>query len=99
MVLFGIAIGVLISFLPGLMAIDLVPRQASGAAIGITGIASYAAAGIQNIVTGLLLDNHMTASGVHDYTYASWFWLGAAIISFLLTILIWGRRESRQDPA
>lgn len=80
--------GVLISFLPGLMAIDLVPRQASGAAIGITGIASYAAAGIQNVVTGLLLDNHITDAGVHDYTYASWFWLGAAVISFLLPILI-----------
>lgn len=34
MVLFGIAIGVLISFLGGLMAIDLVPRKASGAALG-----------------------------------------------------------------
>ncbi len=98
MVLFGIAIGVLISFLPGLMAIDLVPRQASGAAIGITGIASYAAAGIQNVVTGLLLDNHITDAGVHDYTYASWFWLGAAVISFLLPILIWkkGRRKEKE---
>ena len=43
MVLFGIAIGVLISFLGGLMAIDLVPRQATGAALGIVGMASYAA--------------------------------------------------------
>ncbi|MBQ7268645.1 MAG: MFS transporter [Bacteroidales bacterium] len=93
MVLFGIAIGVLISFLPGLMAIDLVPREASGAAIGITGIASYAAAGIQMVVTGLLLDGHVTASGVHDYTCVSWFWLGAAIISFLLPILIWRRKN------
>ncbi|MBR6932832.1 MAG: MFS transporter, partial [Bacteroidales bacterium] len=76
----------------------LVPRQASGAAIGITGIASYAAAGIQNVVTGLLLDNHITDSGIHDYTYASWFWLGAAMISFLLPILIWkkGRRKETE---
>ena len=76
MVLFGIAIGVLVSFLPGLMAIDLVPREASGAAIGITGIASYVAAGIQMIVTGLLLDNTGSGeAGVHDYTYVCWFWL------------------------
>ena len=92
MVLFGIAIGVLISFLPGLMAIDLVPREASGAAIGITGIASYAAAGIQMVVTGLLLDNHILPSGVHDYTYVSWFWLGAAVIAFLLPLLNWRRK-------
>ncbi len=59
------------------------------------GIWILAAAGIQNVVTGLLLDNHITDAGVHDYTYASWFWLGAAVISFLLPILIWkkGRRK------
>lgn len=92
MVLFGIAIGVLISFLGGLMAVDLVPRKASGAALGIVGIASYAAAGLQNIVTGLLLDNHIV-DGVHDFTYVSWFWLGAAIISCLLPILNWKRKQ------
>ena len=93
MVLFGIAIGVLISFLGGLMAIDLVPRKASGAALGIVGIASYAAAGLQNIVTGLLMDS--SSSEVHDFTYVSIFWLGAAIISFLLPLFNW-RREVQQ---
>ena len=34
MVLFGIAIGVLICFLGGLMAVDIVPRKATGAALG-----------------------------------------------------------------
>ncbi|MBO6170262.1 MAG: MFS transporter [Bacteroidales bacterium] len=92
MILFGIAIGVLISFLGGLMAVDLVPRKASGAALGIVGIASYAAAGLQNIVTGLLLDNNIV-DGVHDFTYVSWFWLGAAIISCLLPILNWKRKQ------
>ena len=101
MVLFGIAIGVLISFLGGLMAIDLVPRKASGAALGIVGVASYAAAGLQNVVTGLLLDNN-TVEVVnklgetvtkHDFTYVSWFWLGAAVISFLLPMLNWRRKR------
>lgn len=101
MVLFGVAIGVLIAFIGGLMAIDLVPRKASGAALGIVGVASYAAAGVQNVVTGLLLDNHVfeatNALGEtvmkHDYTYVSWFWLGAAIISFLLPMLNWKRKQ------
>ena len=91
MVLFGIAIGVLISFLGGLMAVDLVPRQATGAALGIVGLASYAAAGLQNVITGLLMDSG--ASGVRDYTYVKWFWLGAAVISFLLPILNWRRKK------
>lgn len=96
MILFGIAIGILIAFLGGLMAIDLVPRKATGAALGIVGIASYAAAGLQNVVTGLLLDNNIVenASGikVHDFTYVSWFWLGAAVISFVLPVLNWKRK-------
>lgn len=91
MVLFGIAIGVLISFLGGLMAVDLVPRQATGAALGIVGLASYAAAGLQNVVTGLLMDSG--AEGVRDYTYVKWFWLGAAIISFMLPVLNWRRKQ------
>ena len=91
MVLFGIAIGVLIAFLGGLMAIDLVPRKASGAALGIVGIASYAAAGLQNIITGVLMDSN-TASGGHDFHYVSIFWLGSAIISFLLPMFNWRRK-------
>lgn len=96
MVLFGVAIGVLISFLGGLMAIDLVPRQATGAALGIVGMASYAAAGLQNVVTGLLLDGQplieMNGKMVHNFTYVSIFWIGAAVISFLLPILNWKRK-------
>lgn len=101
MVLFGIAIGVLIAFIGGLMAIDLVPRKATGAALGIVGIASYAAAGIQNVVTGVLLDGNIiekvNAAGdvvsVHDFTAVSWFWLGAAVISFMLPVLNWRRKQ------
>ena len=93
MVLFGIAIGVLISFVGGLMAVDLVPRQATGAALGIVGLASYAAAGIQNVVTGLLMDGGV--EGVRDYTYVRWFWLGAAIISFILPIFNWRRKQQQ----
>ena len=91
MVLFGIAIGVLISFLGGLMAVDLVPRQATGAALGIVGLASYAAAGLQNVVTGFLMDAGV--EGVRDYTYVRWFWLGAAIVSFVLPVLNWRRKQ------
>ena len=96
MILFGIAIGVLISFIGGLMSIDLVPRQATGAALGIVGLASYAPAGLQNVITGVLLDNHMV-NGVHDFTYVSWFWLGAAVVSFLLPVLNWKRKQQVID--
>ena len=52
MVLFGLSIGVLICFLGGLMATDIAPKKASGAALGIVGIASYIGAGVQDILSG-----------------------------------------------
>ncbi len=98
MVLFGIAIGVLIAFIGGLMAIDLVPRKATGAALGIVGLASYAATGIMNIATGVMLNNNKfineAGKEVHDFTIASWFWIGAAVISFMLPVLNWHRKQA-----
>ena len=58
MVLFGIAIGVLICFLGGLMAVDIVPRKATGAALGVVGMTSYIAAGIQDVASGWLIDSN-----------------------------------------
>ena len=65
---------------------------ASGAALGIVGIASYAAAGLQNVITGVLMDTGADAA-THDFTYVCMFWLGAAVISFLLPILNWKRKK------
>ncbi len=90
MVLFGIAIGVLICFLGGLMAVDIVPRKASGAALGVVGVASYVAAGIQDVVSGWLIDSRITVvDGVNRYDFGpvTLFWISAAVISFLLPLL------------
>ena len=98
MALFGIAIGVLICFVGGLMAVDLVPRKATGAALGIVGLASYIAAGLMNIISGWLIDGNavidsVTGDKVYDFTYVSVFWIGAAVVAFLLPILNWKRKE------
>ena len=53
MMLFGLGIGVLICFLGGLMAVDIAPRNASGAALGVVGIASYIGAGLQDVMSGV----------------------------------------------
>lgn len=55
MVLFGIAVGVLLTFLGGLMAVDIAPRVAAGAALGIAGMGNYIGAGIQSICSGYLI--------------------------------------------
>lgn len=96
MVLFGISIGVLICFLGGLMAVDIVPRKATGAALGVVGIASYAAAGLQDVVSGWLIDsgkNIVNGTTVYDFSAVALFWIGASIVSFLLPMLIWSKKQ------
>ena len=58
MILFGLGIGVLICFLGGLMAVDIAPRNASGAALGVVGIASYIGAGLQDVMSGVLIEGN-----------------------------------------
>ena len=98
MALFGIAIGVLICFVGGLMAVDLVPRKATGATLGIVGMASYIAAGLMNIVSGWLIDGNavtdaLTGEIQYNFKYVSIFWVAAAIIAFMLPILNWKRKK------
>ena len=100
MVLFGIAIGVLICFLGGLMAVDIVPRKATGAALGIVGMASYAAAALQEVVSGYLINNNITETvnelgetvKHYDFSQAALFWIAASVISFLLPLLNWNHK-------
>lgn len=53
MIIFGLAIGTLICFLGGLMAVDIVSKKASGAALGVVGIASYVGAAILSVLCTL----------------------------------------------
>lgn len=99
MVLFGLSIGVLICFLGGLMAVDIAPQNASGAALGVVGIASYIGAGIQDIMSGILIEGNKTVvNGVETYnfTYINWFWIGAALLSLLLTLLVWNAQQNKK---
>lgn len=96
MVLFGTAIGVQICFLGGLMAVDIVPRNASGAALGIVGIASYIGAGIQDIASGWLIDSGKTVvngTESYDFSQVSIFWIAASVISFVLILFVWGKKR------
>ena len=99
MVLFGLSIGVLICFLGGLMAVDVTPAEAVGAAVGVIGIASYAAAGIQDILSGFLIEGkkHVDAAGVTTYDFSAirFFWIAAAVSSLLLLAALLFRKKKR----
>jgi len=92
MVLFGVAMGVLLAYLGGMMAIDLVDKRAAGTATGIVGVASYLGAAIQDLSSGhliqagrTLVDGHMR----YDFTRVGALWIGAAVLSCLLALLVW----------
>lgn len=95
--LFSLAVGVLYCIVAGLMAVDIVPRKATGAALGVVGISSYVAAGLQDITSGYLIQyNTEQVSGVdvYDFGPVSWFWLAAALISFVLPVLNWKKMKN-----
>ena len=100
MVLFGLGIGVLICFLGGLMAVDIAPRNASGAALGVVGIASYIGAGLQDMMSGILIEGQKTVQNgvdVYDFTYINWFWIGSALLSVLFALLVWNAKSKEVD--
>jgi len=86
--LFSMAFSVVFCIVAGLMALDFVPRKATGAALGIVGISSYAAAGLQSIVSGFLIEGN-AAEGVYNFGPVSIFWIIACLIAFILPVIGW----------
>ncbi len=82
------AFSVVFCIVAGLMALDFVPRKATGAALGIVGISSYAAAGLQSIVSGFLIEGN-AADGVYNFGPVSIFWIIACLIAFILPVVGW----------
>lgn len=95
---FGFGMGGLLVYLGGLMAIDLVSRRAAGAAMGLVGLFSYLVAGVQDTLSGYLLDaSKVVVNGTTTYSFERVFgvWIGALALSTLLAASLWffGRRK------
>jgi OPA family sugar phosphate sensor protein UhpC-like MFS transporter len=92
---FGLSLGALLVYLGGLMAVDLAPKRAAGAAMGVIGAFAYAGAAIQDTVSGWLLDNGKVVESAvtrYDFTPVIVFWIGASLLSILLTLTVWNAR-------
>lgn len=92
--MFSLAIGIVFCIVAGLMALDIVPRKATGTALGIVGIFSYVAAGIQSVVSGFLIQSG-SKGGEYDFTATAFFWIAACLLSFLLPVLAWRRLHKK----
>ena len=95
LILFGLGMTGLVTSLGGLFAIDICPKRVAGAALGMVGVFSYFGAGIQEQVSGLLIDGNMRiveGVRVYDFEPAIWFWLGCSILSTVLAATLWKTR-------
>lgn len=85
---FSFSFSVVFCIVAGLMALDFVPRKATGAALGIVGISSYAAAGLQSMVSGFLIGGNFTGD-LYNFTPVSVFWIVACFMAFSLPVIGW----------
>ncbi|MFT4257867.1 MAG: MFS transporter [Pseudoxanthomonas sp.] len=95
MLLFGVGMTGLVTSLGGLFAVDIAPKRVSGAAMGVIGIFSYIGAGLQEQISGMLIDEGMTVVGdAHHYDFGPvvWFWIGCSVLATLLATCLWRTR-------
>ncbi|MFH1829308.1 MAG: MFS transporter [Pseudomonadota bacterium] len=92
MAVFGFCLGALLTFLGGLMAVDICSKRAAGAAMGVIGLFSYMAAAAQDLISGSLIESHKTVvEGVTTYNFkpAITFWIAASILSIIFAATVW----------
>jgi OPA family sugar phosphate sensor protein UhpC-like MFS transporter len=93
MMVFGYTVYALVTYLGGLMAVDICSKNATGAAMGVIGLFSYAGATLQEAVGGYLINAHKTvgADGVthYDFTTVGHFWVAATFFAMVLPVLVW----------
>ncbi|HET6630914.1 MAG TPA: MFS transporter [Woeseiaceae bacterium] len=90
--LYGIGLNGLVTSLGGLFGVDIAPKRAAGAVMGFIGVFSYVGAGIQENISGYLIQQGITmvdGERVYDFTSAIGFWMGAAVVSLLLAATLW----------
>jgi OPA family sugar phosphate sensor protein UhpC-like MFS transporter len=92
MLLFGMGLTGLVTSLGGLFGVDVAPKRAAGAVMGVIGVFSYLGAAIQEQVSGILIDRNMVMAGddrIYDFGPVIWFWIGSSVVSMLLAASLW----------
>ncbi len=92
---FEFAIGGLIVFLAGLIAVDIMPVRAAGAVKGVIGLFSYMGAATQDWISGNLIEAGKTVvdgQATYNFDQAFMFWIGASILSMILAVTVWNAK-------
>ena len=91
-ILYGFTLSGILAALGGLFAIDIAPKKAAGAAMGIMGIFSYIGAAVQEQISGHLIESGTTlveGVRVYDFSTVILFWIGSSVVSLLLASSLW----------
>ena len=86
---YGFALGIELSFLGGMLAVDLVSQKATGAAMGMVGLLAYFGATAQEIINGVLMDmSKRVVNGVTTYNFGiiNSFWILSVSAMILLVV-------------
>ena len=93
--IYGFTLSGLLAVLGGLFAIDIAPKNISGAAMGFIGLFSYIGAGIQEKISSLLIktpETDNTSAALYSFDDAILFWIFASVFSFLLSLTLWNKK-------
>jgi OPA family sugar phosphate sensor protein UhpC-like MFS transporter len=97
MVIFGFTVYALVTYLGGLMAVDICSKKATGAAMGVIGLFSYAGASLQEAVGGYLINAHKSVGAdgktIYDFTAVGNFWVIATFFALVLPLLVWNAKQ------
>jgi OPA family sugar phosphate sensor protein UhpC-like MFS transporter len=97
MMFFGYTVYSLVTYLGGLMAVDICSKKATGAAMGVIGLFSYAGASLQEAVGGYLINSHKTigmdGKAIYDFIAVGHFWVIASVLALVLPLLVWNAKH------
>ena len=92
---YGAALSGLIASVGGLFAVDIAPRGATGAAMGLVGVFSYMGAGTQDMISAGLIDAGTTiidGTKVYNFDSVILFWISTSVVSMVLAATLWNTR-------
>jgi OPA family sugar phosphate sensor protein UhpC-like MFS transporter len=92
---YGAALSGLIASIGGLFAVDIAPRGATGAAMGLVGIFSYLGAGTQDVISASLISagiEVVDGTKIYNFDAAILFWIGTSLVSMLLAASLWNTK-------
>ena len=94
-IVYGFTLSGLLAVLGGLFAIDIAPKNITGAAMGFIGLFSYIGAGIQENISSILIkitQSELSSEKMYNFDNVIIFWIAASIISFFLALSLWKQK-------